>query len=166
MGWHGSYLWRLRQHVGHDVVLMPGAATLVEHVDGRVLFVQRADNGEWCHPGGHAEVGQSFLDAARNELREEAGLDLDADRFEAFASISDPGIHTVTYANGDVTQCFTMWFRVIGWDGDVDALSTDEESTALGLFDPSRPPSPLSAPTARALTLHDRFRRTGRFQAD
>jgi ADP-ribose pyrophosphatase YjhB (NUDIX family) len=47
---------------------------------GRVLVVQRADCGEWCLPGGVAEVGESPSTGAEREVREETGLQVRARR--------------------------------------------------------------------------------------
>lgn len=50
-------------------------AVLVE--DDRVLLAQRGkspDKGLWGFPGGHVEPGETALEAARRELREETGL--------------------------------------------------------------------------------------------
>jgi ADP-ribose pyrophosphatase YjhB (NUDIX family) len=41
---------------------------------GRMLLVQRADSGDWCMPGGAAEVGESPSSAAVREAYEETGL--------------------------------------------------------------------------------------------
>ena len=70
----GSYLWNLRQKVGHDHVLMPGASVLVLHEQDRVLLTRRTDSDVWCMPGGAAEIGSSFASTAISELREETGL--------------------------------------------------------------------------------------------
>jgi hypothetical protein len=43
--YRGSYLWRLRQAVGHDLVLMPGAMVALERDDGRILLTKRRTNG-------------------------------------------------------------------------------------------------------------------------
>lgn len=48
--------------------------------DGRVLLVQRADNGRWCMPGGLADVGESPAQAAEREVWEETGLHVEARR--------------------------------------------------------------------------------------
>ncbi len=56
-------------------------AVLVLRRDGAALLQHRDDNpglrnaGMWVPPGGHAEVGESVLDCARRELREETEYD-------------------------------------------------------------------------------------------
>ena len=42
--------------------------------DGRLLLTQRADCGQWCTPGGAADVGESPSEAAVRETWEETGL--------------------------------------------------------------------------------------------
>ncbi len=42
---------------------------------GKVLVIQRSDNGLWCMPGGAAEVGETLAQAAERELREETGME-------------------------------------------------------------------------------------------
>ena len=59
MPFEGSYLWRLRQKVGSDLVLMPGAMVFLVRDDGAVLFTRRVDNGLWCLPAGGAEEGST-----------------------------------------------------------------------------------------------------------
>ena len=48
--------------------------------DGRALIVKRAHEprkGEWSLPGGLVDLGESLADAARREVKEETGLDVD-----------------------------------------------------------------------------------------
>lgn len=71
MGYRDSYLRRLRQAVGNDLVLMPGAMVALQREDGRVLLTKRADDGTWCLPAGAAEPGGSFTRTAVDELAEE-----------------------------------------------------------------------------------------------
>lgn len=48
--------------------------------EGRILLVQRAENGQWCLPGGAADVGESPSAAAEREVLEETGLRVKARR--------------------------------------------------------------------------------------
>jgi 8-oxo-dGTP diphosphatase len=56
--------------------------------DGRALIVKRAHEprkGEWSLPGGIVELGETLVDAARREIKEETGLDVDVgDVIEVF----------------------------------------------------------------------------------
>lgn len=156
-----SYLGRLRHRVGSDLVLMPGASVLVLDEDERVLLLKRSDDGYWCMPGGAAEEGSSFRSTAIAELAEETGLAAEPDDLEAFASISEAGLHTLTYPNGDVTHCFALWFLLRRWVGEIQV---DDESVTAAFFNRAALPEPLMGPAALALELHDRFVESGRFQ--
>jgi mutator protein MutT len=48
--------------------------------DGRVLVVQRRDNGRWEAPGGVLELGETFEEGVRREVFEEAGVTVDVER--------------------------------------------------------------------------------------
>ncbi|NOZ30825.1 MAG: NUDIX domain-containing protein, partial [Crenarchaeota archaeon] len=48
--------------------------------DGKILLVKRKyppGKGRWSIPGGHVEVNESILEAARRELLEETGIEGD-----------------------------------------------------------------------------------------
>lgn len=163
MPFEGSYLWRLRQKVGSQTVLHPGAMVFLEREDGEVLFTRRVDNGLWCLPAGGAEEGSSFADTAITELREETGVEVDPADLIAFACLSEAALHTITYPNGDVTHCFAMLFLARRWTGDP---RPDEVETSEMLWaDIASPPSPLEPPAVEALRLYCDFLRVGRFQA-
>ena len=162
MAFVGSYLWRLRQAVGSDLVLMPGAMVALLREDGRVLLTRRTDDGTWCLPAGGAEPGGSFARTAIGELAEETGLRVEEDDLVPYASLSEAELHTITYANGDVTHCFTLLFLARTWGGDLDL--DPEEVTEAVFADLEALPAPLHAPSARALELLDRFLASGQFQ--
>jgi 8-oxo-dGTP pyrophosphatase MutT (NUDIX family) len=158
----GSYLWRLRQKAGRDLVLMPGAAVAVQREDGRVLFGRRSDNGAWALPGGGAEEGGSFARTAIDELREETGLVVEAADLIPAACFSDAARHTLHYPNGDVAHYFSMCFLVRHWEG--EARADGEEMLELRFADPAELPQPFEDSTARVVELLLAYLRTGKFQ--
>jgi 8-oxo-dGTP diphosphatase len=54
-----------------------GVAVAAQTADGRWLLIRRQDTGEWALPGGTLEWGETLLAAARRELLEEAGTEVD-----------------------------------------------------------------------------------------
>lgn len=162
MGYRGSYLWQLRQRVGHDLVLMPGAMIALQRDDRRVLLTKRADDESWCLPGGAAEPGGSFARAAIDELAEEAGVRVAEADLVPFGTLSEAQAHTIDYPNGDVTHCFALCFLATRWGGEINP--DQEETTEAMFFDLRTPPEPIHAPTAHALKMLAAYRRSGRFQ--
>jgi ADP-ribose pyrophosphatase YjhB (NUDIX family) len=162
LAFEGSYLWRLRQKVGHDLVLMPGAAVAVQREDGQVLLGRRGDNGVWALPGGAAEVGGSFARTAIDELREETGLVVGAEDLIPIACFSDAARHTLHYPNGDVAHYFSMCFLVRRWEGEPRA--DGEEMLDLRFADPTELPQPFEDSTARVVELLLAYLRSGAFQ--
>jgi 8-oxo-dGTP pyrophosphatase MutT (NUDIX family) len=158
----GSYLWRLRQKVGSDLVLIPGAMVFLVDDDGAVLFTRRADNGTWCLPAGGAEEGGNFAQTAVTELREETGVVVDPADLIGFGSLSEAELHTVTYPGGDVSHNFAMLFLSRRWEGDPrpDGIETTEMLWA----DPASPPTPLDPPAVHALRLFGAYLNSGEFQ--
>jgi 8-oxo-dGTP diphosphatase len=56
------------------------AGAVVRRDDGRILVIQRAhapSQGLWSIPGGRVEAGETPAEAARREVREETGLEID-----------------------------------------------------------------------------------------
>ncbi len=162
MTYEDSYLWRLRQTIGHELVLMPGAMVFVERSDGQVLLTQRTDDGSWCAPAGAAEVGGSFAKTGIDELFEETGVQVERENIIPFASLSEEALHTIHYPSGDVTHCFAMLFLVRKWRREP---RPDGVETSAVVFAPvDDPPQPLHAPTGYGLELLQEYRRTGDFQ--
>jgi 8-oxo-dGTP pyrophosphatase MutT (NUDIX family) len=162
MPYRDSYLWRLRQTVGHELVLMPGAMVALQREDHRVLLTKRADDGTWCFPAGAAEPGGSFARTAIEELAEEAGVRVDPSDLIPFGCLSEAEAHTIRYPNGDVTHCFALLFLARAWQG--DPRPDGEESTEADFYDLGVLPQPVHPPTAHAIELLAAYLRSGSFQ--
>jgi ADP-ribose pyrophosphatase YjhB (NUDIX family) len=71
-------LWRFFQAALGVILRHPITGTCIIPVlpDGRIVLVQRRDNGKWSMPGGLVEWGEDITTSARRELAEETGLNL------------------------------------------------------------------------------------------
>ena len=157
-----TYLGKLRQLVGHRLVLVPGAMVVVLDDAGRVLLGRRGDHHAWGLPAGHSEEGASFRATALSELREETAIEASEDDLLAFASVSEQAVQRYAYPNGDEVHSFALCFVLRHWTG----VPTPDgvELLELGFFDSDNRPE-LGAPAAMALDLFDRYVATGEFQA-
>lgn len=162
MAYRDSYLWRLRQAVGNDLVLMPGAMVAVLRSDQHVLLTKRADDETWCLPAGAAEPGGSFAKTAIDELVEETGIRVSERDLIPFGCLSEAEAHTIHYPNGDITHCFALCFLAREWKG--EPRPDQQESTEVKFVTLDTPPEPLHRPTAYALDLLAHYIRSGSFQ--
>lgn len=71
-------LWHFAQTVLGILFRHPVTGTSIIPVlpDGRIVLVQRSDNGKWALPGGMVNWGEDIATTVRRELKEETGLDL------------------------------------------------------------------------------------------
>jgi 8-oxo-dGTP pyrophosphatase MutT (NUDIX family) len=156
-----SYLGGLRRLVGSRLLLMPGAQVLAVDADDRILFQRSRDSGLWELPAGGAEPGDSFRRTAAREFSEETGLSVAEEDLVPFASLSRADVHTLTYPNGDVVQCFALCFEARRWSGSLRPGA--DEVLEAGFF--AAPPGPVHPPTEVVLGLYRAYRETGVFQA-
>lgn len=70
--------WRFLQTALGVIFRHPITGTSIIPVmpDGRIVLVQRRDNGRWSLPGGIVDWGEDIFTSARRELAEETGLNL------------------------------------------------------------------------------------------
>ncbi|SCE73359.1 NUDIX hydrolase [Micromonospora chokoriensis] len=88
--------------------IVVAVSVFVRDEHGRVLLIQRTDNGLWSLPGGGQEIGESVAETAVRETREETGISVEVTGMVGV--YSDPG-HVIEYSDGEVRQQFSLCFR-------------------------------------------------------
>jgi HAD superfamily hydrolase (TIGR01450 family) len=119
--------------------VLPGVAAVVLDREGRVLLIQRSDNGLWGIPTGHIEPGETVSEAIIREVREETGLQVAIQR--ASGIYSQPDAQIYTYPSGEIAHFITTCFRceVVG-----GALQSDGQETLAAIFaNPQHLPEPF-----------------------
>jgi 8-oxo-dGTP pyrophosphatase MutT (NUDIX family) len=101
------YVRRLRERVGHDLLLLASVAVLVWDEQGRLLLVREAQTGLWQTIGGAVEPDESPAQAAIREAGEEAGLVVQLTGIRGVAG--GPGFR-MTYPNGDLVSYVSTIF--------------------------------------------------------
>ena len=110
--------------------LVPAASAVVADSDGRIVLARRRDNQLWTIPGGAMEPGETIVQTAMREVKEETGIEVEV--VSLVGIYSDPH-HVVEYADGEVRQQFSVCFacRPTGALGD-----RDDEMSEVGFFPP------------------------------
>ena len=102
-------LWlKLRQFVGHDLIMTCGAVVAVTRDDGCILMTKRMDDGRWWFPAGGQMIGENVSRAAVREVREETGITIVPDRLLGILSGKR---YQSTHANGDKNQYVSAAIR-------------------------------------------------------
>ncbi len=135
-----GYIEDLRQIIGHQPIILVGAAVLIADAQGCLLLGQRADNQQWGIPGGSMEPGETTEETARREAFEETGLEIGA--MSLFGVFSGPEFF-YTYPNGD--QVYNVSIVYKSQDFHL-TLTHNEEHTSLRFFAPDEIPDAISPP--------------------
>lgn len=91
--------------VANSIVV--AAVAFVQDRAGRVLLVQRSDNGLWALPGGAQDPGEYIAETAERETFEETGYHVQVTDF--IGVYSDPH-HVIAYDDGEIRQQFALSF--------------------------------------------------------
>lgn len=105
------------------------AAYIFDYSQDTILLLKRAGShgaGTWAPPGGWVEPGESLLQAAVREVREEVGMDVEA--------IQEFGYTEDHFAEGIHDICFTVVckFDMLGPSG--PRIMEPEKITDIGWF--------------------------------
>src|SRR4051794_19989141 len=101
----------------------------VQDDHGRVLLIQRSDNGLWALPGGAQDIGETITACAERETLEETGYRVRVT--DLIGIYSDPR-HVIAYDDGEVRQEFAITLRAQLRSGE---MKTSSESLAIEWVD-------------------------------
>ncbi|RWZ54677.1 NUDIX domain-containing protein [Halobacillus fulvus] len=133
-----EYYKFLRQYIGHKPVILPGSVVILLNKKNEVLCQKRHD-GDWGLPGGLMDLGESFEDVAKREVKEETGLTVDNLTLLDVFSGSD---YYFKVANGDELYSATAVYYTRDVRG---ALDVDEyESEKMEYFPVDQLPDGLT----------------------
>lgn len=113
----------------HGQLRIGCSAILFDSERNRVLLTRRADNGEWCLPGGAMEAGESVEEACIREFYEETGLEVRPVRLIGIYSNRDT---LIEYPDGNRVQMVVIHFEVEALGG---SMRLSAETTEIGFFD-------------------------------
>jgi ADP-ribose pyrophosphatase YjhB (NUDIX family) len=118
------------ERLGRQGRLRLGCSAAIFDERGAVLLTRRADNGQWCLPGGRMESGESAAEACEREVLEETGLRVRVKRLVGVYSHPD---QLVIYPDGDKAFIVALHFEaeVVGGE-----LVLSDETTDFGYFTP------------------------------
>lgn len=103
--------------------IKPAAAVAILNSKKELLMLHRSDNKKWTMPGGTMEFGESLVECAMREVKEESGLDVSI--VDLIGIYTEPNIR-VMYSDGEVRQEFTILYYGTVKNFDV---TVDEESS-------------------------------------
>jgi len=92
------YIRSLRDHIGHDLLLLPAVSAVIRDDDNRVLLARSHGDDQWALIGGGMEPGEEPREAIAREVEEELGVKAVVGRIVGAYGGEDMFI---TYPNGD-----------------------------------------------------------------
>lgn len=78
--------------------MVPAVNVAVTDHEGRILLIRRSDNDNWALPGGAIDLGESLVQAAVRETREETGIECE---ITGLVGIYTDPRHVILYTSND-----------------------------------------------------------------
>ncbi|MDE6664149.1 MAG: NUDIX hydrolase [Lachnospiraceae bacterium] len=141
-----NYIKEMRKAVGHAPLMGTGCGVIIENDKGEILLQKRRDNGCWALLGGGMEIGETFIEAAKREVYEEAGIEIDELKLFGIYS-GENGI--ITFPNGDICCVTGIVFKTTVYSGEIQ--NNTEEALEHRFFDKANLPDNINKYDKRAI---------------
>ena len=130
--------------------LVPSVNVVVVNEAGDVLMIRRSDNDNWAVPGGAIDLGESMVQAAVRETREETGIECE---ITGLVGIYTDPKHVILYtSNGEARQEFSILLTGVATGGQPTPSSESSEVRWVPREDLARvSDGPVDADADRAL---------------
>jgi 8-oxo-dGTP pyrophosphatase MutT (NUDIX family) len=129
--------------------VVPSVTVAVRNEAGDLLLIHKIDNNLWALPGGGHDPGESIVETAVREVKEETGIDVEI--LELVGTYTDPR-HVMQYDDGEVRQQFSLCFRARPIGGTAHKDGT--ETKAVEWVSPSDIPDLEIHPSMRLRISH------------
>jgi ADP-ribose pyrophosphatase YjhB (NUDIX family) len=123
-----DYIKSMRNLIGHETLLTVGCGAIIVDKFGRILLQRRTDLDIWGIPGGILELGETFEETVRREVREETNLTIQ--------NVNLFGIYSgkngfAKYGNGDKVFSVQIIFYVEDYEGNLQSNKESREMVFL-----------------------------------
>ena len=131
-----------------DTRIKLGVGLIIKNDRSKILMEKRSDNGMWGLPGGGVEPGETIMETALRETREETGLNININGLLGVYSDPSDG-RIVTYPdNGDIVHIIDIILTAEIESGDI---VISDESLDLRFYDMTSLPENIVPPAIRPL---------------
>jgi ADP-ribose pyrophosphatase YjhB (NUDIX family) len=144
-----GYIQDLRKLVGNKPLILNSSGVVVANEQEEILLVFRKDTENWGLPGGYMELGETFEETIRREIREELSITIKSLKFHGLFS-GDEFYHE--YPNGDKVYSIIALFEAYNVDRDFKV--DNEEISKFKFFNKNTFPDNMTTTTK---VLLDRY---------
>ena len=123
------YIKNIREKIGHELLLLPSVTILCFDENNSVLLAKHSNNQVWVAPGGMIEPDETPTDAAKREMLEETGCEIEL--VKMVGGFAGPEFR-ILYQNGDETAYVMLVYiaKIVGGQIKPDG----EEILEIGFF--------------------------------
>ncbi|NBU73304.1 MAG: NUDIX domain-containing protein [Proteobacteria bacterium] len=163
MGFVGSYVWKLRQVWGSQLLIGIGAEIVITNTKGQILLGMRKDLNVWASFGGHMDPKEDITACALREVYEEVGLKLQPSQLTPIGFLSKYDKVINTYPNGDEMQSLALVFTAICED---ERTAIDGEYDSFKWFDVDALPENMQLFSKNSVGMYQAWLKTKKFQVE